>query len=290
MRIAHVIMAHKNKDQLLRLIQSLNHPMFDIYLHIDAKVHLEQFESFNAIPNFKFIKNRSICNWGGYSLFKGILNCMDEVLNSGVKYDFINLLSGQDYPICSTTEIYNFFKNNQGKSFLAFEDSDQSLWWKEAAYRFQMYHFTDFNFTGKYFIQKIINKIAPARKFPEAMTLYGGNKACWWTISSESAVYILEQLKSKSKLNRFLRFCWGTDEFVIPTLLMNSPLKGSIVNNNFRYIDWSEGNPNPKILRTADFINIMDSKMLFARKFDIDIDPAVMDEIDTVLLNLNPPE
>lgn len=279
MRVAHIIMAHKNPNQILRLAKSLDHPMFDIFVHIDAKIAIEEFEILNSIPNLSFIKKRSECNWGGFSLFKGIVSCLKQVSEAG-DYEFINLLSGQDYPIVSSQYMYDYLENRKGTIFISFEESSESEWWKNAAPRYEQYHLTDYNIKGRYLLQNLINKLAPTRKFPENMRLYGSNKACWWILTRESASYVISKLEEAPKLYRFLKFCWGTDEFVIPTLIMNSPLKTKVVNDNLRYIDWSEGNPHPKLLGLLDFKNIMQSNMIFARKFDTELDEAILDEID----------
>lgn len=280
MRVAHIIMAHKGPDQLEALIRSLDHPMFDVYLHVDAKINLNDFKSLKTLKNLTFIKKRHKCNWGGYSLLKAEINCMDEVLKSCKGYDYINLLSGQDYPMYSSDNIYNFLKANAGKIFLSYDDSNPSLWWKHAIGRFERYHLTDFNFPGRYFLQSLLNKITPRRKFPGGMTLYGGNNASWWTITGKSAQYVIDIIANDKNLDNFLRFCWGTDEFVIPTLIMNSSFRSQVVNNNLRYIDWSEGNPNPKILMEEDLEKIIGSQMLFARKFDFNADVSVIDKIE----------
>lgn len=284
MRVAHLIMAHKNPAQLVKLVERLLHPNIDIYLHIDAKVGIDQFETLRKIPDLLFIKNRSTCNWGGYSLLKGIVQCVEEILQSDRKYDFINMISGQDYPIQSAECIYNFLVEKKGNIFISFEESHESDWWKKASNRYEKYHLTDYKIRGRYFIERLINMIMPKRRFPGNMTLYGGNKSCWWTLSRDSAAYIVSKVNNSPELTNFLKLCWGTDEFVIPTLIMNSYLKEKVINDNLRFIDWSEGNAHPKILRNSDFEEIRNSKMLFARKFDMEIDQEILEKIDDLLL------
>lgn len=282
MRVAHIIMAHKNPEQLSMLIASLEHPLFDVYLHIDAKESLDTFNGLHKHKNLTFIKKRTKCNWGGYSLLKGILNCTEEVLSTSIKYDIINLLSGQDYPLRPAREIHKYFEDHPNKIFLSFESPGGS-WWKEASQRFEMYHLTDFNFPGKYLFQWLLNKTLPVRKFPMQMSLYGGNKGCWWTITAQSAEYVIQELKRNGSLKNFLKLCWGTDEFVIPTLIMNSHFKDQVINDNLRYIDWSEGNANPKTLTKNDYDTVTNSGMLFARKFDTNQDSDIINKIDETL-------
>ncbi len=139
---------------------------------------------------------------------------------------------------------------------------------------------TDFDFRGRYRLQYFINYVLPTRKFPLPYTLYGGENATWWTITSDCARYILKFIKENSKVRRFAKFTWASDEFLIPTIIMNSPFKDSVVQDNFRYIDWSLGGHNPKILTIADFEHMRNSKKLFARKFDPLVDSQVLDQID----------
>lgn len=280
MRIAHIIMVHKNPEQLLRMIKKLDHPHFDFYLHIDKKVSILPFQELITMPNVKFIHNRINCNWGGNSLLTGIISATKEVLDYKIFYDFINLLSAQDYPLYSANYIYNYLEKLKGKSFISYDLSRDTVWWKEATLRYEKYHFTDINFKWKFFLQRIVNSIMPTRKFPTYTELYGSSKSTWWTISYDCAQVVINSLSDDKKLNKFIKYAWGTDEFVVATIIMNSAFKDSVVNNNLRYIDWSEGNPNPKLLGKSDYDNITGSKMLFARKFDILHDADILDQID----------
>jgi len=287
MRIAHIILTHKNPAQLARLIETLRHPQFDFYIHVDAKVPADEMKDFKELSDVTFIRDRIECNWGGFTIVKAIFNSISEVLASGIKYDFINLLSGQDYPIRSPQHIYDFLQQQKGKNFISYDAVHNSEWWRTAADRYEKYHFTDLNIKGKFFAERILNLITPTRKFPEYAEVYGGNKGTWWTISGDCAVYMNDKFNNSPKLIRFLKYCWGTDEFVIPTLIMNSPFKDQVINDNLRYIDWSEGNASPKSFDLSDFDEISNSKMLFARKFDLSHDQHILNKIDQELLTSN---
>ena len=286
MRIAHIIMAHKNPVQLRRLAERLSHHSSDIYIHVDKKTSITGFKNLSDLNQVFLLKNRTDCNWGGNSLLMGILKALNEVIDSGNNYDFINLISAQDYPLISSEEMHNYLSKKVGTNFLSFEESKDSEWWKKAVQRYEKYHLTDYSFKGKYLVQKFLNTFLPKRKFPIEIDLYGGSKSTWWTITGECAKYVIEALLSNKKLNSFLKFSWGTDEFAIPTIVMNSPFKANTVNENLRYIDWSEGNAHPKLLGLGDFEKIKSSEMLFGRKFDIDFDEIILDKIDQECLGL----
>lgn len=285
MLIAHVIMAHKNPKQLQRLISKLEHPNFDIYIHIDKKVTIDEFSLIKETKTVKFIKNRVSCNWGGFSFLTAIFGAINEIIDSGIHYDFINLLSAQDYPLASAANVFEFFLANKGTNFISFEPSKNTEWWLEAAARYEKYHFTDINFKGKYLMQGVLNKIAPARKFPLDLELYGSSKSSWWTITGECAAHIDGEFQKNKKLRSFLKYSWGTDEFALATLVMNSPFKNQTVNNNLRYIDFSEGHAHPKTLTVEDFEAVKNSEMLYARKFDETLDEKILDLIDEKCIN-----
>lgn len=283
MRIAHIIMAHKNPEQLLRLIQRLQHQNADFYIHVDMKSNIAEFKDILSKVPVTYIENRTKCTWGGHKFLTAVVRSVQEILNLNKGYNFINLLSAQDYPLMPADKMHDYLEKNPDRNYISYEP-DGSFWWTHAAARYEKYHFTDLNFTGKYFLEKIANIVLPKRKFPLPVKLYGGSKSSWWTITSDCADYICNQLTNDKKLNDFLKLCWGTDEFVLPTLIMNSKFSSTTVADNRRYIDWSEGNAHPKLLSVVDFENIKQSGMLFARKFESD--DEVLNKIDKELLGL----
>ena len=129
-------------------------------------------------------------------------------------------------------------------------------------------------------MQFLVNAILPERKFPLPYTLYGGPRAMCMTLSIECAKYVSDFILAHKKLRKFTYFTWGPDEFVIPTLIMNSQHKDSVINNNFYYIDWSMGGSNPKTLTIEDFEVLTKTDKLLARKFDISEDAMILDLID----------
>lgn len=80
-----------------------------------------------------------------------------------------------------------------------------------------------------------------------------------------------------------MRLTWGADEFFYPTLIMNSEIQFSVVNNNYRYIRWTSGSANPDVLSINDLGMISKTSCLFARKFDYGIDVTILDAIDDIL-------
>lgn len=103
-------------------------------------------------------------------------------------------------------------------------------------------------------------------------------------LSPEAAMYVVDTVEADKKLMYFFSLTWGSDEFVFQTMLMNSTFKDKVINNNYRYIDWSGGGANPKVFGIEDAEAITNSKLFFARKFDLKNKPEILDYIDEHLL------
>ena len=263
MKLAHLILAHSNPGQLQKLVHRLSHSDTDIYIHLDKKTNISLFSSVKEIPNVFFIQKRIKVFWGAYSIVSATLEGFREILASQKKYDYINLLSGQDYPIKPIEHIHSFLAGNPNKAFMEFYDIEKV--WTEALPRITEYHLTQFRFIGKHFLQRIINRVLPKRQLPLAMI--GVGRSQWFTISTGHVEYIVDFLSNNPKIVRFFKFTWGADEFIFQTILFNSPHKQDMVNNNLRYIDWAAGGASPKTLSIEDGKVLLACDKLFARKF-----------------------
>jgi len=254
----------------------MNNGDFDFYIHLDKKIDLNTHRDLFDIPNVFFIKNRIDVKWAGYTIVKAAFNGIKQIVESGIKYDFINLLSGQDYPVKSPERISEFLQQQAGKQLIKCWDFETE--WAEALLRINKYHLTDTVFKGRYMVQRFINSIIK-RKTPFGLKFYGTNST-FWTLTPDCALYVVNYVESRHHLTRFLKFTWGSDEFVFQTIIMNSPYKDSVVNNNYRYIDWSAGGSRPKTLLTEDYEKIIASDDIFGRKFSIEVDSSILDLID----------
>ncbi len=281
MTIAHLILAHKSPTQLERLVQALAYSQDSVFIHLDLKTDYQPFAKLALLPNVHFIRRRLDVKWGGYSLTQAALEGMREILRAPVKYDFINLLSGEDYPIKPAAVIRDYLAQHIGSSFMAYQP-DSTVWWHHNQRRITQYHFTDFRFRGRYFFQRLLNNLLPTRKAPPLSILNGDNTGGWYTLSPECAAYVIDFIDNHPKLRRFVKYTWGSDEFLLHSILLNSPLAPTIINNNLRYMNWTEGGSSPKVLTSDDLPAIQASPRLYARKFDLTLDASVLDKLDEV--------
>ena len=80
--------------------------------------------------------------------------------------------------------------------------------------------------------------------------------------------FILSYIENNKKYIEFFKNSIYPDEMFFQTIIMNSKYSKSIVNNNLRYIDWSEKKASPKTLQYNDIDKALKSKSYFARKID----------------------
>jgi hypothetical protein len=277
MKIAHLILAHKAPAQLLRLINALDHPQFHFYIHIDKKSDETPFTSLIKKKNVFFIEKRTKVYWGDWGTIQATLNGFEAILPKG--YDYINVISAQDFPIKSADYIYNYFHDRKGAEFITCDCLKGD--WKDAASRITDYHLINWRIPGKFRLAKIMTKVLPPRKFPLNYELVG--RANWFTLTTEAAKYAVNFLKNHPEMVRYFKYCWGADEFIFSTILYNSHFKEKI-QNNLVYVDWNNSQVgHPKVLGAQDFKNLQASDKLFARKFDMDTNTSIFDMLEELL-------
>lgn len=277
MRFACLIITYTSAEQTKRIVDKLNNGDFDFYIHVDKKIDINTHRNLFDLPNVFFIENRIDVKWAGYTIVEATFNGVKQIAASGIKYDFINLMSGQDYPVKSADYISKFLSKNTGKQLIKTWEFETD--WTEALARIEKYHLTDFRFRGQYKVQALINRLINKRRIPLQLKFYGTNST-FWTLTPECALYVVTYVESNKKLKRFLRYTWGSDEFVFQTMIMNSGYKDTVINNNYRYVDWSAGGSRPKTLVTEDYEKIIASDDIFGRKFSIEVDANILNLID----------
>ena len=282
MKQAFIILCHKNPQQLCRLLDRLQHPAIDFYVHLDAKSDINEWQTAMNIPQVFFIEKRVNVTWAGYGTIQAALNGIASIVDSGYQYDFIHLISAQDYPLVNVHQLHHFFATNRGKQFL---DILPEAALQRVMSKITSFHFEDLRLPGKYRIAALLNKILPARKHPLALEVYGGS--LWWSLTQECAAWCLAYINAHPKLKRFYKRTWGGDEFIFQTIIMNGPFKDSVENNYLRYIDWSEGKAHPKTFVPGDFDKIIRSGQLLARKFDLEKTPDLLNKIDSAAGHLS---
>lgn len=275
MKLAHLILCHKGPEQLGRLVNSLSHPDADIYIHVDKKTDIKEFEALLNIPRVYFINNRQSVNWGGYSMVQATLNSFEQILASGVEYGHVNLLSGMDYPLKSAAYIHKFCAENAGKAFMHISLNRDP---NDVAQKLKKYYLKDLNIKkGQHLAERVTTAVFP-RKIPDGFVPVGNSQ--WFTIPLVCVAYIVKYLEDNTAIRRLFKYMWSPDDMIFQSVLYNSPYRDIMVDNDLRYTEWVDGRPSPNVLTMDNKESLTHTDKLFARKFDVDKDSAILDYLD----------
>lgn len=118
MRHAFLIIAHNNPFTFQTLIELLDDKDNDIFIHIDKKVNIKDFQSIKCnYSQLIFINNRKDVRWGDFSQIECELELYQYAYNYG-KYEYFHLLSGVDLPIKTINIFMTFSTRTEEKSLL----------------------------------------------------------------------------------------------------------------------------------------------------------------------------
>lgn len=274
MKIAILILAHKNRSQIEILINQLQHPFFNIYLHLDKNADF----SYNDIKgNYTKVDRSYRCSWGGYSVTRGTFSLLKKAYEQENEY-FV-LISGQDFPIKTNEQIYNYFIQNRGKSYINIISKEQVkneplVDYNNFLQRFLLIHvpkrpphniFEKLGFSLKAKWRQLQKKYS-FLKFPVPANIYAGEN--WFNLHRDEVSNLLKEYK-KSIFLRFRLSLGLLMEEVLPhTLLKRNLQSEKWVNDSLRFTIWKSETSHPENISYENINEAISSNDLFARKFD----------------------
>jgi hypothetical protein len=276
LRYAYIISAYKNLEQVTRLVHRLHSDRVSFLVHVDRKTDDGAYEalveSLRDVPSVGFLA-RHTCHWGGFGHVRATLKGIDELTRREIPFDYVILLTGQDYPIKPSEYIERFFERQAPSSFMGFAALPSDSWSPRGGLdRIEDWHLRLY---GHHL------RLPSGRRFPSGLRPFGGG--AYWCLSRECIAYVADFVARRPDVVSFFRHVDIPDEIFFQTILLNSELRDTIVNDNLRYIDWTHGR-RPAILEVRDFEALRASPKLFARKFDVNQDETVLGLIDRHLL------
>lgn len=277
MKIAYLIIAHKDPSLLSNLIHKLSSEDVHCFVHYDKNsdssslIDIEHNTSASLYSVYK-------TNWGSFNVVKAQLLLIKKAIEWGA--DRYTMLSGQDYPIKDNDYIKRFFTEHKEVGFLqarALPDPD----WSEhqgGMYRVNRVHFRLFNrlrafpmHTKKEPFRMIFNKLAGyLHKHllqTEKISVYY-NGSTWWSLTNSQVLYILDQSKDKS-IHRAFKYARIPDELFYHSILNNADQKKFYLKSELlHFIQGLYNSSHPDILDESHFKKIKASPYLFARKME----------------------
>ena len=285
MSLAYVILAHREPARLARLAGRLLENGDHAVVHVDRKAPLAPFEEALApylrTGRLQMARRRVKAHWADYSLVDATLAIVEQALEE-FSFTHVVLLSGDAYPLASARTLRAFFDLAKERSFMFHSDGSDGVrpstregnlrwYWNGDLRRMTYRHYRvlgrQVHLPNRYVPS--FPRLAP----PSDLRLYQGSQ--WWALSRDAARYAVETFIRRPELRRFFRRTQAPDEFALHTVLGNSPLLPTLVNDDLHYVHWDGWHPRP--LTMPDLTPITASDKLFARKVD---DRRLLDELD----------
>lgn len=277
MSLAYVVLAHRKPEQVLRLVRRLATPRTTFRVHVDRRspqvVHDRIAEGLRGVDRVRHLTPVP-CYWGGFGVVRAALAAIDEL--EGVEYDHAVLLTGQDYPIKPVAEIEAFFDDARGRSFIDCARLPSPRWQQGGLSRLDRRYWHGELLGRRFHVPNRLLPLRVPRRLPQGLVPHMGG--AYWALGREAVDYVREFNRSRPDVARFFEHVDMPDESYFQTVLASSGLE--VVDGDLHYIDWSEGLTSPRVLTARDLPALAATPALFARKFDIEVDAAVLDRLD----------
>lgn len=284
---AYLIIAHTNWRQLQKLVTLIDDERNDIYIHTDKKSNISGLHLSTRFSKLVFVDRKNVY-WGDVSQINIELTLFLTAFVGGGKtgYSYYHLLSGLDLPLHNQDYIHQFFEQHAGKEFIGFGKKNWDVRNRVYCHNFFM-HYMRYDVESVRCILKILrialNKLQVGLNFNvqknrDVCFRYGAN---WVSVTHN---FVTELLKLKDEILTMYKYSYCPDEIYKQTFAFNSQFRDKVfdLEDEFhgcmREIDWNRG--CPYIWHTDDDYNYLSqSYRLFARKFDYNKYPKIVDRL-----------
>ena len=282
MKIAFLVLCHKNPKQINLMLDALNNEDVDFYIHIDKKSNIKNEITKRGNVYILSDDYRLDVKWGENQMVCATINLLKEAYKNN-KYDYFWLISGQDFPIKSISSIKEYLEMNNGSNYIDIMSTEGKNYRKFLKRNELMY--------PKFLIQcgffpSLLRKLYKIftggatrtlifkRKNTTGLKFYFGSQ--WWTLTNECVTEMLDIINEN--IVNYYENCIIPDESFFQSVFMST----SFFNTRkdiLTFLDWSDNGSHPKNLDINDYERLMSSEKMLARKFDSSIDSKILDKI-----------
>jgi hypothetical protein len=118
-KIVFLILSHINPDQVIRLVKTLSagSPHSKIIIHHDFSKTVFPAATVQTIENAHVIPDYIPVRWSDFSLVNATCHAIERITET-MAFDWLVLISGQDYPIQPIKDIEKFLENSQYDGYI----------------------------------------------------------------------------------------------------------------------------------------------------------------------------
>ena len=315
-------MNHRDPAQLMRLVTALRLelPEAPIVVHNDKfRAHIAP-SALVPIGNAYLLTSDEPIWWGDFSLVDAFWRSM-AWMTEHIKFDWIILLSAQDYPIKPFAELGDYlaasgadvllratpvsqlrkggFRRNRRRRYL-YQYRPAAMDWKADELsshlrpwiRRRMGLFADIlnNVQPCLQIAKLSDQLPWRVGFRARSTPFTQNEPCWFgsmwvSLSRRAAEFVVTSARERPDYVEYYRRTVIPDESATATLVCNAP-ELRIEPHDMHHVRWTHSRKgHPDVFVAADLPELLAAPEheFFARKFDMAVDAEILDELDRML-------
>ncbi|KAJ0068320.1 hypothetical protein NL108_004661, partial [Boleophthalmus pectinirostris] len=117
--LAFILTIHKELELFIRLLRAIYMPQNVYCIHVDAKAPLEYkaviYKLASCFDNVFVVRRTEVVTYAGYSRLQADLNCMEELVQSKIRWKKVLNLCGQDFPIMTNLELVRYMQSKEWK-------------------------------------------------------------------------------------------------------------------------------------------------------------------------------
>ena len=312
--VVYFLQTHTRPAQVARLVETITAGSPDALVLIshDAKRPALGMARLRALGNVHVTLDQG--GYGDFSHVDRYLAAVDWLDANGVEYDWLENLTGQDYPLRPIAEIEHTLAVADCDGFLLYSpvfpervpqdaDSGAAPWYRlvkpfDATMRYDYQHWRlgkptpakrhglrplmAVNFVQPWIrVSNSYASVGVRRRdtvFGPDFHCYGGSFFC--TLRAECARYVRDYARANPGAVAFFRGTLAPEEVFMHSVLVNSG-RFSFNPDYKRYIDWSgQRHTHPRTLGTRDLDKMLASGAHWARKLDLRTDARIFDILD----------
>ncbi len=285
---AILLLVHQLPEQVnMFLNQILKGTTMDIYIHINKLLDDGSLRQQLIKDDRILISNNNVpISWGDDGIMRAYLQLMKEALESGKKYQYLLLGTGQDLLIRNGLD--EFLESQKGKVFIyGHEDNRERRsyvmhHWSSKYRRLMNFKFNPYKIIRRFRIEffKLFPICEKATKIDlRGWTFYYNDM--WACYPSDVALYLVNYWHDNPKFMEIFDDALVPEEAYFLTIIMRSEYKNRVEFNNGKSNDLYKikgfGNGHPYTNTMKDIEELDSSGQFFSRKFDIRVDKDVID-------------
>lgn len=288
MKIAFLIIAHKNPKQVARLCQLLTIDGDNVFLHIDKAADIKPFRAeLQDMPDVKILQEVDVC-WAGYSQVAATNALIDAAKKTGLEYDYFMLMSGQCFPVQGIGWLKA--KLDEGNAgYMNYYPMPRDTYAKTME-KVERYHFEHKGAEPRFarLLRRFLRKL-PKRNVVKGLGLWPHAGSQWWCLRADVVDFIVDFRKRRPDFDRYMKTVRSPDEIYYQSMLSASHYYETFAGALF----WTMFDPathHPFVWTLNDFQELIEKNVFVVRKVDETVDPHLIAALEKRYLeNYEPP-